>query len=265
MQRLQLVTAFAAVLVAGAARAQTPPTTNTGAQSVSPTQIPQSAAPQAAPAAAPNATPDFNITFNAGVASQYVFRGVSQTDGDVQGFGGVDATYKQFYAGTWASNVDFSPFGDRSTSAEIDLYGGVRPTYGGLSFDLGVQYYAYANQPNYLPHVDYVEVYGKVTKAIGPATVGASIYYSPSFTGATGDGVYSEGNVAYTVTKKISASGAIGHQYIENGASYTTWNVGGTYALTDHLGLDLRYYDTDEHRLGHPYGSRVVAALKATF
>lgn len=37
------------------------------------------------------------------------------------------------------------------------------------------------------------------------------------------------------------------------------------YALTDHLGLDLRYHDTDKHSFGDIYGSRAVVSLKAAF
>ena len=38
-----------------------------------------------------------------------------------------------------------------------------------------------------------------------------------------------------------------------------------TYALTDHLGLDVRYSDTDEHDFGDIYGARAFASLKAVF
>ena len=37
------------------------------------------------------------------------------------------------------------------------------------------------------------------------------------------------------------------------------------YALTDYLGVDLRYHDTSEHDFGDLYESRVVLGLKAAF
>src|SRR5690348_6970296 len=47
------------------------------------------------------------LSFNVGVASDYVFRGVSQTDENPSLFGGVDATVGSIgYLGVWASNVD---------------------------------------------------------------------------------------------------------------------------------------------------------------
>ena len=74
---------------------------------------------------------DFSFSYNAGVASDYIFRGVSQTDGP-QGFGGVDISSGALYAGAWVSNVDF---GD-DTDAEYDLYVGVKPELGPVAFDL---------------------------------------------------------------------------------------------------------------------------------
>jgi hypothetical protein len=162
------------------------------------------------------------------------------------------------------SNLDFKPFGDAHTNEEIDLYGGWRPTADGVSLDLGAQYYGYVNQPTG-GRVAYTEVYAKATHAIGAATLGASVYYSPQFTGHTGEAWYTEANLAYTLSKTVSASGALGRQSIEAGGSYTTWNAGLTWTLNPHLSLDARYWDTDEHQFGTPYHARVVAALKATF
>lgn len=208
------------------------------------------------------------VVFNAGVQSDYVFRGVSQTDGRVSVFAGADATWgptsSQFYLGTWTSNLDFKPFGDAHTNEEIDLYGGWRPTVGGVSLDLGAQYYGYVNQPSG-GRVAYTEVYAKATHAIGPVTLGASVYYSPEFTGHTGEAWYTEANFAYTLSKTVSASGALGHQSIQAGGGYATWNAGLTWTLTPHLSLDARYWDTDQHEFGTPYHARAVAALKATF
>ena len=247
----------AAALFAASAHAQT---------TVTPSPAPGSS-PPASPAPAPTPpAPDLVIAYNIGVQSDYVFRGVSQTNSDPSVFAGIDLTYKSFfYLGAWTSNLDFKPFGDTHTNEEIDLYGGIRPTYEGFNFDFGVQYYGYVNQPNNFPAVDYTEVYAKVTRAFGPATLGASVYYSPKFTGGTGDATYTEANIAYTIDPKWSVSGALGHQEIQKATSYTTWNAGVTYALTDHLGIDVRYYDTDEHGLGSPYKARGVVALKATF
>lgn len=202
------------------------------------------------------------LSFNVGAATDYVFRGVSQTNEDPQVFGGVDATIGSIgYAGIWASNVDFG----NSTDLEVDVYGGIKPTAGPVSFDIGVIYYGYTDKPSG-PDEAYWE--GKFAASVpaGPATVGVAFYYSPEFFGETGKALYSEinGSVAVPDTK-FSFSGALGHQKVEGPADYTTWNLGVGFALTDHIGLDLRYWDTDEHSFGKIYDSRVVLGVKATF
>ena len=206
--------------------------------------------------------PPFKLTFNVGANSDYVFRGISQTNEDPSVFGGVDATLGSIgYAGVWVSNVDFG----NSTDMEFDLYGGVKPVVGAVTFDFGAIYYGYTDQPKG-SNEDYWEFKAAASVPAGPATVGAAVFYSPEFFGKTGKATYYEVNAALPIpNSKFSVSGALGRQQIEGPADYTTWNAGVGYALTDHVGLDLRYWDTDEHSFGQIYDSRVVAGVKATF
>lgn len=67
-------------------------------------------------------TAQAELTANVGVTTNYVFRGVTQTDDGFAVQGGVDYTHNSgFYAGAWASNVDFPPIG---SGYEYDLYAG---------------------------------------------------------------------------------------------------------------------------------------------
>jgi uncharacterized protein (TIGR02001 family) len=201
-------------------------------------------------------------SFNVAGASDYVFRGVSQTQEDPAISGGVDLAYGSVYAGTWASNVDF---GDGDTNAEIDLYGGFRPEVAGWNLDLGVIGYLYTNQPDRADY-DYAEFKAAASRAAGPATVGAAVYYSPDFFGASEDeATYVEANAAFSPADKWTLSGAVGRQFVSSDLNYTTWNAGVAWQLTSRLAVDVRYHDTDEHDFGDIYGSRAVASLKATF
>lgn len=204
----------------------------------------------------------FDLSFNVGAATEYVFRGVSQTDEDPQIFGGVDTTIGKIgYAGVWASNVDF---GD-GTDFEYDLYAGVKPALGAATLDLGVIYYGYADQPSGA-NWDYWEGKVGISAPFGPATFGANVYYSPEFTGKTGDAWYKEVYASVTIPEtRVAVSGGFGHQAIAEAGDYATWNLGAGFALTDNISLDARYYDTDAHEFGKIYDSRFVASAKIVF
>lgn len=201
------------------------------------------------------------VSWNVAAASDYVFRGVSQTQENPALSAGVDLTNGAFYAGAWASNVDFGDDAD----AEVDLYGGWRPEVAGWTLDLGGVAYLYTGQPDGADY-DYVELKSAASRAVGPATVGAAVYYSPDFFGASEDeATYLEANAAFAPADRWTVSGAVGRQWVSSDLDYATWNLGAAYALTDHLTVDVRYHDTDQHDFGDSYGARAVASLKATF
>ncbi|RZJ96113.1 MAG: hypothetical protein EON88_08495 [Brevundimonas sp.] len=189
--------------------------------------------------AAPASAEDVDVSFNIGVVSDYVFRGFSQTDEDPAIQGGIDITTESgFYAGVWASNVDFYD----STDAEVD---------------------GYVNDPNGSGY-NYAEAKIAASRAVGPATIGAAVYYSPNFFGAADDeAFYYELNGALTPIDKLTISAAVGQQKLDVSDDYTTWNVGATYALFGPIALDVRYHDSDVD--GPLSDGRVVGSIKAVF
>ncbi len=210
----------------------------------------------AAPASAQSTV---DVAWNVGAVSDYVFRGFSQTSEDPAIQGGVDLTSGGFYAGAWASNVDF---GD-DTDAEVDLYGGYRTEAGGFALDFGVVGYLYVGEPDGADY-NYAEFKAAASRAVGPATFGAAVYYSPDFFGIDDEATYAEVNAAFSPAPKWTVSGALGKQWLDVSDDYTTWNVGVGYALTDKVGLDVRYHDTDVD--GVPGAEdRIVGAVKLTF
>src|SRR5262245_21915592 len=79
------------------------------------------------------------VSANVGYTTDYVFRGISQSNEDAAVQGGVDLTCGRFYIGTWASSINLSG----GSATEIDVYGGVRMKTGPVNWDLGFIYYAY--------------------------------------------------------------------------------------------------------------------------
>jgi uncharacterized protein (TIGR02001 family) len=204
-----------------------------------------------------------SVSFNVGAASDYVFRGYSQTDSKPQVYGGADLGVGIFYAGAWLSNVDF---GD-STSMEYDLYAGFKPTLGPVSLDVGLLRYGYTNQEDGAD-LDFWE--GKLAGSVaaGKGTVGGALYYTPENFGQTGQATYVELNGSMPIAEKFSVSGAVGHQALEGDGDYETWNLGLGYAINDVFGLDLRYWDTNVEESNDPAkltSARVVIGLKAAF
>ena len=112
---------------------------------------------------APSAFAVEGLSANVGATSNYLWRGVTQTDDAAAISGGIDYAHESgFYAGTWASNVDF---GD-DASAELDFYLGFGGELGqGFGYDVGYIYYAYPDsaQTDSTNEYDFGEVYGSLS------------------------------------------------------------------------------------------------------
>ncbi len=96
------------------------------------------------------------VTGNATVTNNYIWRGLTQTTNDAAVQGGLDYAHESgFYIGTWASNVKYAP--DDVFSYEHDIYFGFS---GGDAFtwDVGYLYYNYDSEAKF----DFGEIYGSI-------------------------------------------------------------------------------------------------------
>jgi uncharacterized protein (TIGR02001 family) len=200
--------------------------------------------------------------------SDYVFRGISQTDNDPTIQGSIGVSYGMFYAGGWASGLDFGDDPATTTGGdaqvEIDWYGGIKPTWthspvGPVNFDFGVLYYTYPGAHDPSGDLDYVELkagYSLASPFIKNLTTGSTFYWSPDYSGEVGDVWTSESSASYALPKiwlfDPTLSGLLGY---EKGSSsdgfngggkdhYYYWNAGLTLAV-ENLSFDFRYWDTD--------------------
>jgi uncharacterized protein (TIGR02001 family) len=193
--------------------------------------------------------------------SDYVFRGISQTDNDPTVQGSVGLAYGMFYAGAWGSGLDFGAGSD--AELEIDWYGGIKPTWnspvGVVSFDFGVIYYTYPGLADAAAEADYVEFkagYSLPSPFIKNLTTGSTVYYSPEYGGEIGE-VWTTESVASYALPQIwvftpTLSGLLGWQTGETSEGYNGgfedeyyyWNAGLTLAV-EKLTFDFRYWDSD--------------------
>jgi len=96
------------------------------------------------------------------ITSDYIWRGISQTNEDPAFQLGVEKEYNGFYGGLWASGVDIGI----DTNVEVDLYGGYAGSFKGISYDIGYMTYNYDGGAN----LDFEERY--ISLGYGPLTIG---------------------------------------------------------------------------------------------
>lgn len=120
---------------------------------------------------------EFTVSGSATIASDYRFRGVSQTDKELAVQGGITVSHASgVYVGTWGSNL--SGWGTfLGCNCELDIYGGVKfPLGEGTTLDVGATWYMY---PGGLDDTDFVEPYVKLSSTLGPATLTGAFFYAP--------------------------------------------------------------------------------------
>ena len=182
------------------------------------------------------------LSATATFTTDYIFRGVSNSDENPAVQASFDATYGIFYAGIWGSNTDF---GD---GIELDYYAGITPKWWNITFDIGGLYY---NFPGFTS-IDYFELKTGASWTGGNWTLGVTNYWSPDNFGLGVDSNATEGSVSYTFAGKLfnfftpSVSGLIGYQAYEDIVpDYTYWNAGLTLGFMENWSADIRYWDTD--------------------
>lgn len=193
-------------------------------------------------------------------ASDYIFRGVSQTENHAAIFGSAKVAYDHFYLAAGGENVDFH----NGINTEYDLSGGWTPSLAKFDFDLGFIRYGYIGAPAGVS-IDTVELHAAVARTIGPVKLGASFHHALEYFGTKRPANYFEGNTTYTIVHGLTLRGAIGRQEIDAGHSFTTWNLGPAYALNKHIAVGFRYSDTDAHADGRLYGPHYVGSVRVGF
>src|SRR5450631_4896145 len=92
----------------------------------------------------PAAFDPWDIAFGSAIMSDYIFRGVTQSNHKPSVTAYFEPRYNvnkdlQLYIGTSTESISFA----NRAAAEVDVYGGIRPTFGAAAFDFGVWGYLY--------------------------------------------------------------------------------------------------------------------------
>ena len=205
---------------------------------------------------------------NFGLYSQYIFRGLTQTNTDPALQGGFDYSHANgLYAGTWLSNISWltdssAVTGYSSSSLEWDFYGGYRGTFGKSDFgyDVGLLQYYYPGTHSTIVapgsvKADTLEAYAaiswkwlsaKYSQSLGSKTFGVD--------GSRGTS-YLDISANYPLNDKLSIQAHYGNQSFKGttpgatvsndaNASYEDYKLGLTYALPKDFTLGAYYTTT---------------------
>jgi uncharacterized protein (TIGR02001 family) len=194
----------------------------------------------------------------AGIASDYMYRGVTLSDHKPTVGAAIEATFAQFYAAVSAAKVRLPT----DPAAELTAGGGIRRKIGKIDVDLGLIYFAYPGErsPGPTNGINYWEAAIRGEMPIGKSLRLVSGYaYSPDVSKTGAWSQYVAAGLSYDLPahlfpKDISVafSGAtgwswFGHQSPALGGfvlpAYLNWHAGVTLTYK-FVNLDLRYDDS---------------------
>jgi len=216
---------------------------------------------------------------SAALTTDYIWRGVSQTNNDPAIQGSFDLSHESgIYAGVWGSNVEF---GDQDTSMELDVYAGIsRETdFGGslpfaIGYDLGVLHYEYTASSA----SDFTEIYFGGSISPFENFNFSTYYYYGLKINHNRPGEYTDISADYTFFPNSPGSFTIlahGGYYNQKdtanlGDDYWDWKVGIAKNIAG-FNFEVAYFDTDNQGGGGVYGGsqslndgRVVATISKT-
>ncbi len=218
--------------------------------------------------------PDYTLSYNAGVVSDYRYRGISQTRLKPAVQAGADFAHKNgAYLGVWATNIQWIK--DNSTAAlpikgpvEIDLYGGYKFNAGDVALDLGVLRYQY--QGNDLQktitysNANTTEVYAAATYSV------VTFKYSHSLTDLFGN-KDSKGSQYFDLSANLDLGNGftltphLGRQLVKDakGLDYTDYSVTVAKDLGNGLSASIAAVNTNAKEANYTWGGKYVGKAGA--
>ncbi|MFC6841265.1 TorF family putative porin [Xanthomonas theicola] len=191
-------------------------------------------------ALAQDEAPASPFTGSYGVVSDYVFRGVSQTQEDPAFQAGITYTSPfGLYVGGWGSNVDF---GEGDPDWEVDGFIGYNVDFSeNWNFDVMVNRYAYPGAGG----SNYNEL---ITKTKFLKTYALTVAYTDDVYGLDEDSFYYALDGNWTLPHDFSIGAHVGRTTYANALAqyhdYTDYSV-SVGKMVGPLALNVGYYDTD--------------------
>ena len=221
----------------------------------------QEAAPAAEAAAEEEASSNFS--WNLSVTSDYVFRGITQTDFDPALQGGVDYAFggSGWYVGAWASNIDF--VASDGPDIELDTYVGYGTSLSDeWSVDAHAVRYSYLGEQDSYGNIDYNEFFIGTTYN---EMLTFTLAYAPDYANADFSSIYFGVGGSREVGNGFSLNAGVGHSsFSDHVGSYTDWNLGVSRSFGP-VEAALTYYDTTGDYTDFLYNGKASDQLVLSF
>src|SRR3954453_7478629 len=138
----------------------------------------------------------WDIAFGGAIMSDYIFRGVTQSNHKPSVAAYFEPRYNvskdlQFYVGVSGESISFP----NRAAAEVDVYGGIRPTFGMFAFDFGLWGYLYPG--------------GQCFGGVGPGTTNSCAAFGQGTDFGLGAGLPINGNFAKRDASFFEAYGKV--------------------------------------------------------
>ncbi|MBZ0104689.1 MAG: TorF family putative porin [Sulfuricella denitrificans] len=217
------------------------------------------------------------ISANVMLASEYVYRGISQTREKLALQGGFDYAHSSgLYVGTWGSNINWLQDAGASSSLELDIYGGYKGKINDdFSYDVGYLRYEYPGSypAGFVsPNTDELYVSGSYKMF--------TLKYSHSLSNLFGfanskNSNYIDASANFDLGNGFGLGLHAGHQKVSNNSdySYTDYKIGLTKDFGGGLSVSGAYIDTNAKEGAYVYApsntklsdSRFVLSVSKAF
>ncbi len=226
----------------------------------------------------------WDVAFGGALVSDYIFRGITQSNHQPSVAAYFEPRYNinkdvQFYFGTSAESISFA----NRAAAEVDIYGGVRPTFGAAAFDFGLWGYLYPGGScadnvvtvvggvavpggNVCPvstttiflgdgnvmkrNVSFFEAYGKLNYTINDNwAFGVNEYYTPSFLNSGAWGDYASITGKYTAPADIFGKSGVG-MYVSGEVGRQFLGTSDAFYGVPAFPTGIKYADYDTWNIG---------------
>lgn len=204
-----------------------------------------------------------------GLTSNYMFRGISQSQNNPAAQGGLTYTFPiGLYLSTWGSNTNFTVPDGKTATSELDAIIGWRNTIGeNFTYDINFDRYNY-------PGARYGN-YNELNSLFIYRFFQLGVSYTSNYAGTHGRGLYTNGTLTFNIPpaylfnfNDVTILGEFGHYSLSNlaGISYSDYSIGLNKKISNTYTVSVLGTGTNGRAKNPPFdGNQIVGTVTAVF